>query len=44
LAIGGHAAHVPFHTTWAHERIDHTVEHENFSSFEKMTDILKRLQ
>ena len=44
LAIGGHAAHVPFHTTWAHERIDHMVEHENFSSFEKMTDILKRLQ
>jgi putative hydrolase of the HAD superfamily len=44
LAIGGHAVHVPFHTTWAYERIDHTVEHENFSSFEKMTDILKRLQ
>lgn len=44
LAIGGHAVHVPFHTTWAYERIDHTVEHENFSSFEKMTDILKCLQ
>ncbi len=44
LAIGGHAVHVPFHTTWAYERIDHMVEHENFSSFEKMTDILKRLQ
>ena len=44
LAIGGHAVHVPFHTTWAYETIDHTVEHENFSSFEKMTDILKRLQ
>ena len=43
LAIGGHAVHVPFHTTWAYERIDHAVEHENFSSFEKMTDILKRL-
>ena len=44
LAIGGHAIHIPFHTTWAHERIDHTVAHENFSAFEKMTDILKRLQ
>jgi putative hydrolase of the HAD superfamily len=44
LAIGGHAAYVPFHTTWAHERIDHTVEHDNFCAFEKMTDVLKRLQ
>src|SRR5690606_15117156 len=30
LGIGGHAFHIPFHTTWAHERIDHTVEHANF--------------
>ena len=44
LAIGGHAAHIPFHTTWAHERIDHTVEHDTFCAFEKMTDVLKRLQ
>ena len=43
LAIGGHAVHIPFHTTWAHERIDYKVAHENFSAFEKMTDILKRL-
>ena len=44
LAIGGHAVHIPFHTTWAHEKIDHTVEHENFRTFEKITDILKRLR
>ena len=44
LAIGGHAVHIPFHTTWAHEKIDHKVEHENFRTFEKMTDVLKRLQ
>ncbi len=43
LAIGGHAAHIPFHTTWAHEKIDHTIEHENFSTFEKITDVLKKL-
>ncbi|SDI62678.1 putative hydrolase of the HAD superfamily [Flavobacterium glycines] len=43
LAIGGHAAHVPFHTTWAHEKIDHEVKHENFSAFENITEILKRL-
>ena len=41
LAIGGYAVHVPFHTTWAHERIDFKVEHENFYAFEKITDVLK---
>jgi putative hydrolase of the HAD superfamily len=40
LAIGGHAIHIPFHTTWAHERIDHKVEHENFSAFQIITEIL----
>ncbi|MEO8252917.1 MAG: HAD family hydrolase [Flavobacterium sp.] len=43
LAIGGHAAHVPFHTTWAHEKIDHEVIHENFSSFEKINEIVAKL-
>jgi len=40
LGIGGHAIHIPFHTTWAHERIDHKVEHINFKDFEKITDVL----
>jgi putative hydrolase of the HAD superfamily len=40
LSIGGHAIHIPFHTTWAHEKIDHNVEHENFRLFEKISDIL----
>ncbi|MGK4566367.1 HAD family hydrolase [Flavobacterium sp. 3HN19-14] len=40
LGIGGHAIHIPFHTTWAHERIDHKVEHANFKDFEKITDVL----
>ena len=44
LAIGGHAVHIPFHTTWAHERIDYIIEHENFRSFEKIIDVLKRLE
>lgn len=43
LAIGGYAAHVPFHTTWAHEKIDHEVKHENFSAFENITEILKKI-
>ncbi|AXG75118.1 HAD family hydrolase [Flavobacterium arcticum] len=43
LEIGGHACHVPFHTTWAHEMVEHNVEHENFSEIEKITEILPLL-
>ncbi|WP_158730106.1 MULTISPECIES: HAD family hydrolase [unclassified Flavobacterium] len=44
LAIGGYAVHIPFHTTWAHEKIDHTVEHENFNTFTTITDVLPLLK
>ncbi len=41
LAIGGQAVHIPFHTTWEHEKIDFKIEHENFYTFEKLTDVLR---
>jgi putative hydrolase of the HAD superfamily len=40
LEIGGHACHIPFHTTWAHEVVDHTIEHENFLEAKKISEIL----
>ncbi|WP_188049178.1 HAD family hydrolase [Flavobacterium sp. GP15] len=40
LAIGAHAVHIPFHTTWEHERIDHEIKHENFNTFDKITQVL----
>jgi len=40
LGIGGHAIHIPFHTTWAHEKIDHKVEHERMKSMGKIADVL----
>ena len=40
LNIGGYAVHVPFHTTWAHERIDHEIVQPNFYATEKITDVL----
>ncbi|RZK01510.1 MAG: HAD family hydrolase [Flavobacterium sp.] len=40
LGIGGHAVHIPFHTTWAHEKIDHEVKHNNFRALEKITEVL----
>ncbi|WP_016988376.1 HAD family hydrolase [Flavobacterium sp. ACAM 123] len=44
LAIGGHAVHIPFHTTWAHEKIDHQIVHKNFMTYKKMTEVLKQLK
>ncbi len=44
LGIGGIAVHIPFHTTWAHEKIDHKVEHKNFRDFEKIADVLEMLR
>jgi putative hydrolase of the HAD superfamily len=43
LTIGGHAVHIPFHTTWEHEKINHKVEHPNFKTLEKITDVLPLL-
>ena len=43
LAIGGYAAHVPYHTTWEHEKINHKVEHPNFRTMEKISDVLEIL-
>ncbi|GGB74206.1 haloacid dehalogenase [Flavobacterium suaedae] len=40
LEIGGYACHVPFHTTWAHEMIDHNVEHDNFKEINTIKEVL----
>jgi putative hydrolase of the HAD superfamily len=43
LAIGGHAIHIPYHITWAHEAIEHSIQHPNFQQAEKIKDILTGL-
>ena len=43
LEIGGHAVHIPFHTTWEHEKISHKVAHPNFKTLEKISDVLPLL-
>lgn len=40
LAIGGHAVHIPYHTTWAHEETELTIEHENFRQITIIKEIL----
>lgn len=43
LNIGGTAIHIPFHTTWAHERIDHEIVHDKFFTAITNAEILPLL-
>lgn len=36
LELGGHGIHIPFHTTWIHEQVDHAVEHDHFFEVENI--------
>lgn len=40
LGIGGYAIHIPFHTTWAYEKIDYAINHKNFNSFETISEVV----
>ena len=40
LNIGGHGFHVPYHTTWAHEKLDIKLEHQNFRQLNAIKDLL----
>jgi putative hydrolase of the HAD superfamily len=41
LNIGGHAIHVPYHTTWAHEQVEATFDHPNFRHVEHLKGVLE---
>lgn len=43
LNIGGTAIHIPFHTTWAHERIDHEIIQDKFYTAITNAEILPLL-
>ncbi len=43
LNIGAHAFHIPFHTTWAHEMVDDEINHPNFRSFTRASELLEVL-
>ena len=43
LNIGGHAIHVPYHTTWEHETIETTISHPNFRHVTIIKEILPLL-
>jgi putative hydrolase of the HAD superfamily len=47
LNIGGYGIHVPYHTTWAHEQIDHEINHDRFyelPAISGLPDILVNLE
>ena len=39
LELGGHAIHVPYHTTWAYEQVSQKIELKNFIKVNKISDI-----
>jgi len=43
LNIGGYGVHVPYHITWAHEQIEHTINNERFKTVIGIKDILEFL-
>jgi len=43
LNIGGHGIHIPYHITWAHEKVEVSIDHANFKQVEKISDILQYL-
>ncbi|NOR88220.1 MAG: HAD hydrolase-like protein [Bacteroidales bacterium] len=43
LEIGGHAIHVPYHTTWLHEMVDGDIDNPNFYEVEGILEIINLL-
>lgn len=44
INLGATAIHVPFHTTWAHERIDHEIIHPNFYTVKNINEVIELLK
>lgn len=43
LGVGGYGTHIPYHITWAHEQIEHSIEDEKFRSVTNIRDVLEFL-
>lgn len=43
LELGGYAAHVPHHVTWAYEQYEGKVEYRNFIQLNHIEDITNYL-
>jgi putative hydrolase of the HAD superfamily len=43
LELGGTAFHIPYHVTWEHEKIHHTIENDRFHQLAKLPELLDYL-
>ena len=43
LNIGGYGFHVPFHVTWAHEKVESKVEHPHFKQLNSIREVLDHI-
>ncbi|WP_300599856.1 HAD family hydrolase [Niabella sp.] len=43
LELGGFAAHIPYHITWAHERHQHAMKHPHFMELQTIDQVLNLL-
>ncbi len=43
LNLGGYGVHIPYHTTWEHEKVEQNVVHANFQQVSHMKEILSFL-
>lgn len=43
LNLGGHGFHIPYHVTWAHERVETQTNHENFIPVGNIQELLNYL-
>jgi putative hydrolase of the HAD superfamily len=43
LNLGGHGFHIPYHVTWAHERVETQIENEKFKELNSIHELLNYL-
>jgi len=43
LNLGGHGFHIPYHVTWAHERVETQIENEKFKEISSIQELLNYL-
>ncbi len=44
LNLGGHAIHIPYHTTWEYEKIDFEIQHDHFTTLENISELVCYLE
>lgn len=44
LELGGYGIHIPYHITWAHEKIEQTVVNDKFRQFHSIAEVLPFLK